>query len=153
MNFLITASVLIVACGGQVLAKPPKGSIFNTHNEDESFQFLKYPYYSLGVCKTAEAPAGVGKWEGSPNTECTFPFTDEGKEYRGCTSNDNAGMYWCETVDGNWGNCRDDCPLHYDVPGTQTFKKACFTEADYIEHDLISSERAHFEPNVEESLF
>ena len=95
----------------------------------------------------------MGKWEGSPNTECTFPFTDEGKEYRGCTSNDNAGMYWCETVDGNWGNCRDDCPLHYDVPGIQIFKKLVSWRQIILMQDLIDSERAHFEPNFEESLF
>ena len=38
---------------------------------------------------------------------------------------------------------------------SQTFKKACFVEEDldYIDAVLIDSERAHFEPNFEESLF
>ena len=66
-------------------------------------------------------------------------------------------MYWCETVDGNWGNCRDDCPLHYDVPGTyqalKLLKKLVLWRKIILMQDLIDSERAHFEPNFEESLF
>ena len=90
-----------------------------------------HKYYSPGVCSTAEAPAGVGYWGGSPNTDCKFPFTYKGKEYSGCTSNNNDGMYWCDTVDGNWGNCRDDCPLHYDVAGNANLLKS-LKEADEI---------------------
>ena len=36
---------------------------------------------------------------------------------------------------------------------SQTFKKACFVEEDYIDAVLIDSERAYFEPNFEKSLF
>ena len=106
-------------------AKPRDGKCFTTSNR-HFYRKVSSNSIFLGVCMTDRA----GKWGGSPNTECTpFPFTHEGKVYNGCSNLDNDQLYWCKTVDNNWGDCRDDCQLHHDVAG----KKYTWTMVYYMQ--------------------
>ena len=86
------------------------------------FFFLKsHTGSAIKRCQTTNEPGSKVK-----NSPCKFPFTNNGKKYDSCTTdNDPDGRFWCSTkVDqsgnhqkGNWGYCSRKC---YDEIKCQT---------------------------------
>ena len=51
---------------------------------------------------------------------CLFPFQQDGVEYHACTTEGIKGnQYWCKTVGGGWGHCKQNC---YSDVGKLYFK-------------------------------
>ena len=75
---------------------------------DGFFSNITAYFFSAQKCKTFSGP--------KPNKPCVFPFDYKGFTHFDCITVEHDQL-WCSTevhangghVDGNWGNCGDEC--------------------------------------------